>query len=296
MHYLGLAGMPRRIMDYPLAYEWYNWIATSGSITSLMSVAVFIWVFFDAFHHNNFCFKDINVFAKNPVDIDFIHKEFFFVHYSNFGEKVGRAFMHDLRALVYYSARLFWVLHNADRRAFRALTAAPVDAARAPAAWLYAHTFVAIALFWKERAPYEIDHINAAPYASRYFQQPATEVMSNIIDFHNDLMVVLIFISIFIFVLLSACLYNYSTTSLNDFYLSRLPVSRMTHEPFVEVAFTVVPAFIVYSIAAPSFALLYANNDWLERDTDLTVSITGHQWYWGYEYSLDKLYFDSEEA
>lgn len=132
--------------------------------------------------------------------------------------------------------------------------------------------------------------------ASRYFQQPATRNMSDIIDFHNDLMMVLIFISVFIAVLLSVCLYNYATVSLKDFYLSNDKVSRVKHDSFAEVIFVAVPAFIVYSIAAPSFALLYSNNDWLEKDSELTVSVTGHQWYWHYEYSLDKLYFDSEAA
>ena len=34
----------------------------------------------------------------------------------------------------------------------------------------------------------------------------------------------------------------------------------------------------------------------MEKETELTVSITGHQWYWNYEYSLDKLYFSNERA
>jgi cytochrome c oxidase subunit 2 len=91
-------------------------------------------------------------------------------------------------------------------------------------------------------------------------------------------------------------LYNFATGSYAEFYLGAAPVSRMNHEPFAEIIFTVVPAIIVYTIAAPSFALLYSSNDWLERETELTVSITGHQWYWNYEYSLDKLYFNDEDA
>jgi len=149
----------------------------------------------------------------------------------------------------------------------------------------------------KERAGYEgVRDVNAAHYASRYFQRPATEVMSNIIDFHNDLMMVLIFISIFIVTILTVCLYKYATVFPGGFYLDQTPVSKMNHNGVAEIIFTVVPAFIVYSIAAPSFALLYANNDWITKETDLTVSVTGHQWFWNYEYSLDKLYFDSEWA
>lgn len=103
--------------------------------------------------------------------------------------------------------------------------------------------------------------IITARSGDRFFQRPATEAMSNIIDFHNDLMVVLIFITIFIFTVLSICLYNYATLSISEFYLSSAPVSRMNHSAFAEIIFTLVPALIVYLIAAPSFALLYSNND-----------------------------------
>jgi len=74
------------------------------------------------------------------------------------------------------------------------------------------------------------------------------------------------------------------------------PVSRVTHNATLEIIFTVVPAFIVFMIAMPSFALLYSNNDWLGNETELTVHITGHQWYWNYEYSVDKLYFKDIES
>ena len=47
-HFLGLAGMPRRIGDYPDAYEHWNSISSFGSIVSLMSLVVFIYVIYGA--------------------------------------------------------------------------------------------------------------------------------------------------------------------------------------------------------------------------------------------------------
>jgi len=49
MHFLGLAGMPRRIPDYPDAYAGWNAVASFGSYVSLVSVFVFFYMLFQIF-------------------------------------------------------------------------------------------------------------------------------------------------------------------------------------------------------------------------------------------------------
>ena len=44
MHFLGLAGMPRRIPDFPDAYSGWNAVASFGSYISLLSALVFVYV------------------------------------------------------------------------------------------------------------------------------------------------------------------------------------------------------------------------------------------------------------
>ena len=52
MHFLGVAGMPRRIPDYPDAYATFNKIASWGSYVSVISSLFFFFVVFEAFHSN----------------------------------------------------------------------------------------------------------------------------------------------------------------------------------------------------------------------------------------------------
>ena len=46
-HFLGLAGMPRRIPDYPDAFEGWNYISSIGSIISVVATAIFLYVVYD---------------------------------------------------------------------------------------------------------------------------------------------------------------------------------------------------------------------------------------------------------
>jgi hypothetical protein len=228
-----------------------------------------VWVFFDAFHCDNFNFKKSTKYFNAGHDLDTIHLDLFSKYYTDFFSSLLTSLNNDFISFLGYLKLFYILIFNFSTSLKNKVTAFTKN-------YIAVFSFV----FLKERADYDsIRDVNTAHYADRYFQRPATEVMSNIIDFHNDLMVVLIFISVFIAVLLSVCLYNFATFSHAEFYLESHPVSRVTHDSFAEVVFTVVPAFIVYSIASPSFALLYSSNDWLERDTELTVSVTGHQWY-----------------
>ena len=48
-HFLGLAGMPRRYIDYPAAYEAWNEVSTWGSLISAFGVLVFLYGVFLAY-------------------------------------------------------------------------------------------------------------------------------------------------------------------------------------------------------------------------------------------------------
>lgn len=58
--------------------------------------------------------------------------------------------------------------------------------------------------------------------------------------------------------------------------------SRFTHNSPLEVAWTILPIFVLIFIGAFTVPALF--NDQTMPEADVTIKVTGYQWYWGYEY------------
>jgi cytochrome c oxidase subunit 2 len=67
--------------------------------------------------------------------------------------------------------------------------------------------------------------------------------------------------------------------------------SRNSHNTVIEVVWTLVPVLILVAIAIPSIRLL--RHQYTPPAADLTVKVTGHQWYWSYELPDHGVNFDS---
>jgi cytochrome c oxidase subunit 1 len=66
MHFLGLAGMPRRIPDYPDAYEGWNYVASIGSNITSMGVLLFFYLIYSAMvNKNNYWVSKRNLMLRN---------------------------------------------------------------------------------------------------------------------------------------------------------------------------------------------------------------------------------------
>jgi cytochrome c oxidase subunit 1 len=69
MHFLGLAGMPRRIPDYPDAYAGWNALCSYGSYVSLFGAIFFFYVVWDALTSNERCGKNPWIFEGSSLEV-----------------------------------------------------------------------------------------------------------------------------------------------------------------------------------------------------------------------------------
>ena len=112
------------------------------------------------------------------------------------------------------------------------------------------------------------------------FQTGVTSLATELHHFHDRLLVPII-VGICVFVL---ALLIYVAVRFNA--KSNPTPSRTTHHALLEVAWTVLPVLILVVIAIPSFRLL--THQLVIPPADLTLKITGKQWYWTYEYPKDQ--------
>jgi len=116
------------------------------------------------------------------------------------------------------------------------------------------------------------------------FQKANSPIMEQITRFHDYLTIIIILITLFVLGLLVYVMVRFNER--------RHPQpSKTTHNTALEIAWTVIPILILVAIAIPSFRLLFAQYDFPKAD--LTITATGHQWYWTYEYPDQGIHVDA---
>jgi cytochrome c oxidase subunit 2 len=107
------------------------------------------------------------------------------------------------------------------------------------------------------------------------FQAAASPVRERIDWLHDQLLVIITVIALFVLGLLLYVIVKFGA--------KRHPTpTQTTHNTLLEVIWFAVPCLILLYIAIPSFKLLY----YVDRTqkADMTIKVTGDQWYWNYEY------------
>ncbi|HSK41486.1 MAG TPA: cytochrome c oxidase subunit II [Arenibaculum sp.] len=106
-------------------------------------------------------------------------------------------------------------------------------------------------------------------------QESFSPVKAQLSDFHDLLLVIITAICVLVLALLVFVVIRFNHKA------NPIP-SRTSHNTVIEIAWTVVPVLILLVIAIPSFKVLYFMDS--IEEADMTLKITGRQWYWDYEY------------
>lgn len=106
--------------------------------------------------------------------------------------------------------------------------------------------------------------------------EPVTPLARQMADFHNYwLMPIITVITVFVLLLLLYVCWRFRESA------NPVP-SKTTHNSLLEVLWTGIPVLILVVMAFPSLKLLYATD--AVEDSEMTIKIVGHQWFWEYQY------------
>jgi cytochrome c oxidase subunit 2 len=106
-------------------------------------------------------------------------------------------------------------------------------------------------------------------------QTPSTALMREVVFLDNLLLWIITPITIFVTGLLAYVIFFHNKRANPE-------PAKFTHNTPIEIAWTVVPAVILLGIAVFTFPAL--RHQQIMPEADVTIKVTGYQWYWGYEY------------
>ncbi len=130
----------------------------------------------------------------------------------------------------------------------------------------------------------ELERVGKPVPGGTGFQPAVTELADDIHWLDNFLLVIISVISAFVLILLAIVILRFNRKS------NPTP-ARFTHNSPLEVAWTLIPILILITIGAFSVPVLFKQLEIPEAD--MTIKVTGNQWFWTYEYPDDGIVFDS---
>lgn len=108
-----------------------------------------------------------------------------------------------------------------------------------------------------------------------WWPDAASPIKERLQEFHHLLMIIATGIVIFVALVMAFTLFR--------FRRGRNPVpSKTTHNVPLEIVWTIIPCLILLVIMWYSLPMMYYMDK--TAKPDLTLKVTGYQWYWGYSY------------
>ncbi|MGV6847664.1 MAG: cytochrome c oxidase subunit II [Marinibacterium sp.] len=116
------------------------------------------------------------------------------------------------------------------------------------------------------------------------FQPAATELARDLQSLDHLILIIITAICLFVVALLIIAIVRFNQKSNPN-------PAKFTHHSTIEVAWTLIPVVILVFIGAFSLPVLFKEQEIPEAD--ITIKVTGYQWYWGYEYVDNDFGFES---
>ena len=118
------------------------------------------------------------------------------------------------------------------------------------------------------------------------FQPAATEVASGLQGLDHMILIIISVITVFVTLLLAIVIVRFNRRA------NPTP-ARFTHNSPLEVAWTLIPVLVLVFIGSFSLPQLFKQQDFAAVQADMTIKVTGNQWFWSYEYPDEGVSFDS---
>jgi cytochrome c oxidase subunit 1 len=257
IHFLGLAGIPRRIPDYPSAYEGWNIVSSIGAIITILSLVVF---FFNT-GASLMGYYDV----VNPSTIVWVgylseHKIFVYQQNSNLLSDGDE-----------FSVEIYNISPRLNKKNFLGCI-------------FIATKKISKLTKWHNVTNAKQNHIIIAPMPYQIgFQESTSVSIDLIILFHEDLIFYIIFIILFLGSIIILTVYYFWIDSPHNNILKYQNYYRSyDNNILLEVLWTTLPAALLCYILIASFTIIYG----MEQidEPALSVKIIGHQWYWVYDF------------
>ncbi len=114
---------------------------------------------------------------------------------------------------------------------------------------------------------------------------PVTSTAEEILTLHNLILLICLIIFVLVFSVMFYSMFAHRKSK-------GAKAASFHHSTTLEIVWTVIPVLILIGMAVPSTATLVRMEDTTE--SDMTVKVTGYQWFWQYEYLDDDVNFYSK--
>ena len=251
-HFLGLAGMPRRIPDYPVPYEyWHQW-SSFGALISISSLIYFVWIFYHTAYHK-------------VLFMGYFRNKFYVVKLT----KGVKEWFHCFMGTNHLYKGVIIIPHPCRVVSYYGNAKSLEQPQRRPAPH---HTFVHPVFTNIHKSPCPPTIKKEFSYSGQMgFQSMATPQGEAIVSFYHFVMFLMMGVLGFVL-----------------WWLSRLLITKrkfynknFCEDSNLEFLYTLVPIIILLVIAYPSLSLLFLLDDFV--NPLLSLKVIGHQWYWDYE-------------